>query len=298
MTTIKKVLTTTVAAVALTSLVAADANAFGIVISFGGFHRHHVSRHHSRHVRSETRTAKRGSAKREAKAAPAKVNPANHYSGKDEVLAMAQALTGEQKAADAAWQIYMNLPKVFRDAIGPVSISTFANIADYRRVRQAYDAGDSYEGYTYTVPMKDRDDFYCSVNLMPNPNVPNELPSVLVHELGHCLDFRHKIGHSMPIMEAFFLDSTKDTKAKLIADGFGYFTTEPQEAFAQAVSHYLVASIRIDYAKWEADWPHLNAKVREMLDAGKVAYLDPKTAEKPVNASVKTEAVPVAPLDY
>ena len=151
--------------------------------------------------------------------------------------------------------------------------------------------------------MKDRKDFYCSVNLMPNPKVPEELPAVLVHELGHCLDFRHELGHSMPVMEAFFLDSTKDTKQKLIDDGFGYFTTEPQEAFAQAVSHYLVPSERVNYAKWELDWPHLNAHVRKLLDDAKIAYVSPKTRvtaqdvakPQPVAGSV---SVPVAPLDY
>ena len=304
MTTIKKVLTTTVAALALSSMIAADANAFGIVIRFGGFHIGH--RHHyasRRHHRTETRSASRPKSKptREAKAEPTKVNPANHYSGKDQVPAMAQALSGEQRMADVAWQTYMNLPIAFRNIIGPVSISTFANIADYRRIRQAYDAEDGYEGYSYKVPMKDRNDFYCSVNLMPNPNVPNEFPVVLVHELGHCFDFRYKLGHDMTIMEAFFLDSTKETKDKLIKDGFGYFTTEPQEAFAQAISHYLVASVRIDYAKWEADWPHLNEIVRAILDEAKVAYIDPKSklaaTEKPVNASVN-QTTPVELLDY
>jgi hypothetical protein len=291
-----------IAALALLGAVA-DANAFGIVISFGGFHRHHVGRHYgsARRHHSETRTASRHQTtkpkQREAKAAPAKINPANHYSGKDEVPAMAQALSGEQKAADAAWQIYMNLPIAFRNVIGPVAISTFSNIGDYRRIRQAYDAEDGYEGYTYMVPMKDINDRYCSVNLMPNPNVPNELPAVLVHELGHCIDFRNNLGHSMPVMEAFFLDSTKETKEKLIKDGFGYFTTEPQEAFAQAISHYLVPSVRVDYAKWEADWPHLNAQVRQMLEETKIAYLDPKT-ETPVKVQTVKTSVPVAPLDY
>jgi hypothetical protein len=279
---------------------ASEADAFGIIIRFGGFRVHHARSHHygsNRRHRSETRTASRAKPSREAKAEPTKAG--THYSGKDEIPAMARADSGPQKAADAAWQTYLNLPQAFRNAVGPVAIHTYASIADFRRIQQVYDANDTVEGLSTTVEMKDRKDFFCHVNLIPN--MPSDMPSVLVHELGHCVDFRRKIGHSMPLMEAFFLDSTKETKDKLIEDGFGYFTTEPQEAFAQAISHYLVASVRIDYAKWEADWPHLNAHVRKLLDDAKIAYLDPKTkmtaSEAPVNASIN-QPVPVAPLDY
>ena len=142
----KKLLVATVAAVALMGTMASEADAFGIVIRFGGFHVRHVGRSHhfsSRRHRSETRTASRGAKPAQtAKAEP--TNPANHYSGKDEVPAMAQALSGEQRGSGCRVADILEFPKVFREAIGPVSISTFLpNIADYRRIRQAYDAGDS-----------------------------------------------------------------------------------------------------------------------------------------------------------
>ncbi len=229
--------------------------------------------------------------------------PGTHLSAKDDVPAKVQAVTGEQKAADAAWQTYLNLPQAFRNSVGPVGIFTFANIADFRRVTKVYEARDGAVGYSISVDFKDGNGFYCRVALIGQ----DDLASTLAHELGHCVDFRHKIGHSMPLMEAFFLDSTKDTRAKLIEDGFGYYTTEPQEAFAQAISHYLTPSVRENYAKWEADWPHLNAHVRKLLDDAKIAYLDPEvkmataqTVGGTINASANKEQapVPVAPLDY
>jgi hypothetical protein len=304
----KKLLVTTVAALALMGAVASDANAFGISISFGGFHRHHVGRHYgsTRRHHSETRTASRRETtkpkQREGKAETNKLSPGTHASAKGEVTAIAKAMTGEQRAADAAWQSYQNLPKAFRDSIGPVGIFTYANIADFRRITKFYEARDNAVGYSTAIDFQDHKDFFCSVNLIGE----EDLAAILAHELGHCADFRYKFGHSMPVMEAFFLDSTKDTRAKLIEDGFGYYTTEPQEAFAQAISHYLSPSIREDYAKWEADWPHLNTQVRKLLDDAKIAYISPSArmataataAEAPVTASIKTEPVPVAPLDY
>ncbi len=320
----KKLLTITVAVLVLMGA-AADANAFGIRIVFGGIRFHHVGRHHhygsNRHHRSETRQASRAvkSTKptREAKAETTKVAPGTHLSAKDEVPAKAQAVSGEQKAADAAWQTYQNLPQAFRDSVGPVGIFTFASIADFRRITQIYGARDAAVGYSVPVDFKDVKGFYCRVALIGQ----DDLASTLVHELGHCVDFRHKIGHSMPLMEAFFQDSTKDTKEKLIDDGFGYYTTEPQEAFAQAISHYLVPSIHDDYAKWEADWPNLNAHVRTLLDDAKIAYISPNTrvtaqdvaaksqdrstttqlpiaAVAAASAAVAPVSVPVAPLDY
>jgi hypothetical protein len=315
MQTLTKCLVTTVAALALMGAVA-DANAFGISISFGGLRFHHVGRHHygsTRH-RSSTRREAMRHTKRDrskAQAETTKLSPGTHASAKDEVAAIAKAITGEQKAADAAWQTYQDLPKAFRDIIGPVGIYTFANIADFRRIAQIYNAPDGAAGYSSPIQFKDGKDFFCRVNLIGQ----DDLAAVLAHELGHCADFRYKIGHSMPLMEAFFQDSTKDTKAKLIADGFAYYTTEPQEAFAQAIAHYLMPSIREDYSKWEADWPNLNAHVRKMLDEAKIAYVSPKViADRsqrhpdyhtldtgdgtPTKASAKTEPVPVAPLDY
>jgi hypothetical protein len=312
----KKLLVTTVAALALMGAVASDANAFGISISFGGFRFHHVGgRHHygsTRHHRSETRVASRRGSKptREAKAekTETKLAPGVHMSAKEEVPAMARTASGEQRAADAAWQTYMNLPQAFRESVGPVAIYTFANIADFRRITQIYGARDTAAGYSTAVMFKDAKtdkDFFCRVNLIGHL-VDNDMAMVLTHELGHCVDFQHKIGHSMPLMEAFFLDSTKETKVRLIADGFEYYTTEPQEAFAQAIAHYLMPSVNEDYSKWEADWPHLNAHVRKLLDDAKIAYISPSArmataaaaAEAPVTASIKTEPVPVAPLDY
>ena len=177
MQTSKKLLTI-VAAIALMGTMASEADAFGIVIRFGGFRVHHVGRHHSyasRRHHTETRSARTKSTNREAKT-ETKKTPNDYASGKDQILAVAKAVTGERKAVDLAWQTYLNLPQSFRNSVGPVGIFTFANIADYRRITQRYNAPDNMGGASAPVDFPDGKGFYCRVNIVVNV-VDNDLPS-------------------------------------------------------------------------------------------------------------------------
>jgi hypothetical protein len=282
----KKLLTTTVAAAALIGVMASDANAFGISINlgslFGGryIHRTHHSYGSRRHAtRHETRQASRHATRHETRQASRRSNghkpeeAAKPTQPKD--LPLVTVISGNYSTADQVRIKYNSLQKEFKDLIGPVTIFTYGTIGDFRAKTKKYDAPDNATGYSleYTYD-KDHSHAYCAVHLIESAGPEEYADRSLVHELGHCVDFRYSVSHRMSTMEAFFADVTKETKPQIIKDGFGYYTTEPREAFAETFAHYLATPTE-DFAKWEADWPNLDAEIRRLFDVEHLAYTKP-----------------------
>jgi hypothetical protein len=303
----KTFLTTTVAALALMGAVA-DANAFGISISFGGLRFHHVGRHHygsaRHHHRSEPRSASRSkSAKRTREA-----NTAGPKDGK-----LAFAVTGSKATADKVWDRYTSLQEKFKQFVGPVVFFTYANVVDFRAKTGIVEARDATWGMSKQYE-KDGHKL-CAVYLMESAGEVQFANITLVHELAHCIDFNFNVGHRMSVMEAYFADVAATGKDKIKEDGFSYFLSEPQEAYAQSVA-YLTGIPTTLSPVWEADFPRLMAELRRMFDVEHIAYNPAKldcvkyecddvafkqdkfpTSASAVGGSV-TAPVPVAPLDY
>jgi hypothetical protein len=259
MQTSKKLLTI-VAAVALMGTMASEADAFGIVIRFGGFRVHHVGRHHHygsnrHHVRRETKPSRT----REAKATPSMP--------KDSKLAF--AVTGAKSTADKVWDRYLQLPLKIKEFIGPVALFTYANVIDFRAKTGRVEARDVTAGFS--TQYKKGNDKICAVYLMESAGEVQYANLTLIHELAHCMDFNFNIGHRMSVMEAYFADIAATGKDKIKQDGFAYYLTEPQEAYAESVA-YLLGIPTTSKDKWEADFPRLMAEMRRMFDVDKIAY--------------------------
>jgi hypothetical protein len=257
-----KKLLTAVAAIALVGIAsAADA---GIIIRFGFAPRYRVAhRHHHSQVRS-ARSEHRPTRRSETKVART-----------PDDLPLAIKITGNQETANNVMSIYNSQQLAFRNLVGKVKFTTFATVGDFRRLIQWYDAPDGLLGRT-TMGNTKLTDGYCLINIIQEGNQNYQhLAATVVHEMTHCIDFHNATSrYNMDYLEEFFKDVNKASKPQLEKDGFGYYASLPQEALAQAVSHYLAPDPTNDYQKWEADFPHLNAAVLDLLHGANVKTKD------------------------
>jgi len=290
-----------IAALALTTAsTITPADAFGIVIRFGGFrvgggHRHHTVRHH--HSASATRVARNKSSKRGDKPVQTastggpmtlKTPDGSDISlqgtrGKEPIgpVVIRRPLATKETAAQIT-PMYYSLPEIFRQMTGAVTFSLSGTVGELRKYTQMYDAPDQMAGRAFIMQQgefKGR----CVVSLVENAHADlTDLKFTIAHEMTHCIDGRLGTSGNTEYLETFFQDVNKNTRKKVIADGFEHYI-EPEEALAEAVAYFIVPDVDSpsrNRAQWDADFPNVNAKIYELLTSIKinVSYRTPKPA--------------------
>jgi hypothetical protein len=262
------------------------ADAFGIVIRFGGFHRvggHHVARHHRS---SGTRVARNRSRSNLTPPKPVQtvsIGPqtlktpdgditVQGIKNKEPIGPVVVRRPGASK--DTAAQIvplYNSLPESFRDLSGGVTFYLSGTIGEMRQYTKLYGLSDQVAGKA-TISKELDPKGRCLVSLVEDHHADlNDLKFTMAHELTHCIDIRLGTTTNTDFLESFFADVNKKTRAKIVADGFEHYI-EPEEALAEAVAYYIVpnSSRQKVVAKWDADFPTVNAQVYQMLTAIKV----------------------------
>lgn len=169
--------------------------------------------------------------------------------------------------------LYNSLPDVFRRLAGDVTFYLSGSIGELRQYTKLYDLPDQVAGraiISTEIEAKGR----CLVSLVEDHHADlDDLKFTMAHELTHCIDMRlgTTTNTDTDFLESFFADVNKSTRAKIVADGFEHYI-EPQEAVAQAVAYFIVpnSSRQQVVAKWDADFPTVNAQVYQMLTASKI----------------------------